>query len=329
LVVDVPPTGRAFLRLKEPAMVPPPGDPKASNDWDVAFEGWDVFTNGGASGGGVGGAVGPFDGVTYAEADAEKTPFVEKDKVAGPFANWFQYEQAPAHALWSRYHVFAVKDATRTWKVQVLSYYGQRDGAVVPGLYRIRYAELTPGGAGPTQEIVNLDGTGGGSHGGGAEDSECVHLGSGQRLFLSQTAAKQSKDWHLCVRRSNIQVNGEEGGPGGVTAVDLDTAKTPFEKLAELKARTADTERARFEAVQGADAAGRTFRGDRVMSFFGEVWYASPGAEGPAARKPAPGTWFVGSATGQEKYLIRFLAFDGATSAGPGRIRLGIKALKG
>ena len=52
LRVPVPDSGRVYVKLAPPSIVTPAGDPKASREWDLAFEGFDVFTNSGVSGGG-------------------------------------------------------------------------------------------------------------------------------------------------------------------------------------------------------------------------------------------------------------------------------------
>ena len=50
LEVDVPASGRVFLRLATPEIVVPADDGAASTDWDLALSGYDVFTNSGLSG---------------------------------------------------------------------------------------------------------------------------------------------------------------------------------------------------------------------------------------------------------------------------------------
>src|SRR5262245_17439821 len=53
--VPVPDSGRVFVDLDKPALV------KEIDNWDLAFEGPDVYTNGGDSGIGKGAAFGPVD----------------------------------------------------------------------------------------------------------------------------------------------------------------------------------------------------------------------------------------------------------------------------
>ncbi|MCK6589035.1 MAG: HmuY family protein [Polyangiaceae bacterium] len=146
LEIDVPSTGRVFVELTTPAVVEVPGDPLTSTAWDMAFEGYDVFTNSGVSGPGESGALGPYAPAIFDSGIDPGAPILTRDAIGGPFHLWYGYDYTnPAHVLYSRFHVFGVKDGDRLWKVQVLSYYGEVEGAPVSALYRIRYAELMPG----------------------------------------------------------------------------------------------------------------------------------------------------------------------------------------
>ncbi|HLM71947.1 MAG TPA: HmuY family protein, partial [Polyangiaceae bacterium] len=60
LELDVPSSGRAFVELTTPAVVAVDGDGSTSSAWDMAFEGYSVFTNSGLSGPGEAGALGPY-----------------------------------------------------------------------------------------------------------------------------------------------------------------------------------------------------------------------------------------------------------------------------
>src|SRR5262245_48704882 len=62
LAVKVPASGRAYVKLDHLSVVTP-ADPATSVDWDLAFEGTDVFTNSGPSGPGEGGGFGPLSGI--------------------------------------------------------------------------------------------------------------------------------------------------------------------------------------------------------------------------------------------------------------------------
>src|SRR5690606_18377718 len=68
LAVEIPESGRVFVDLDGPEVVDVP-DPEASFVWDLAIEGYEVFTSGGASGPGDGGAFGPLDLETFAAGE--------------------------------------------------------------------------------------------------------------------------------------------------------------------------------------------------------------------------------------------------------------------
>jgi hypothetical protein len=321
LRVPVPESGRVFVNLRDAHVVAPPDDPHGSVAWDIAFEGLDVFTNGGVSGGGRAGAFGPLDASMLLLDEAPSVPFMSADRSGGAFVDWYAYEGAPAHALWSRYHVVAVKDGTRLWKVQVLTYYGDRDGAPVSGLYKVRYAELFDAGPGPTRELVSLDGTAGGPKAIAESPSECLDLASGERMMLTPEAARRSHAWHLCFRRQAVVVNGEAGGPRGVGAVDLDAPLAATETVDAVKARTAESARPAFDAVTRTACDGKSFRGDRIVSAFGDAWIDR--SRSPIA--PAPGAWLVADASGTQTYLVAFAALEGATKSSPGTVVMRIK----
>lgn len=320
----VPATGRGYLNLASKSVVQVDGDPKASRAWDLAFDGIDIYTNSGVSGGGAAASFGPLDVGTFASDVMPAIPYLATDKSGGAFLDWYTYEGAPTHALWSRYHVFGVKDGSRLWKVQILTYYGERDGAPVSGLYKLRYAELTPSGVGDIKEISNIDGTAGGSGAPANSPSECLDLGTGKLVALSPDTARTSYDWHLCFRRQTIGINGDQGGPRGVGAVDLMADAIASEEVAEIRKRTADSERGTFDAVTAASFHGKTFRGDRIISGFGEGWLEA----GTSVLRPKPGTWIAVDAAGATKYFLAFERFEQATATSPGTIFAHIKALK-
>lgn len=318
LTFTVPDVGRVHVALDPPTVV------DAAAAWDLAFEGYDVFTNGGASGSGAGAAFGPLEPVVFLGEQPPAVPFLTSDRTGGAFLGWYAYSGAPAHALYSRFHVVGVRDGDRLFKVQVLGYYGQRDGAAIAALYSLRYAELGAGGVGPVQELTLLDGTAGGPAGAPTTPNECLDLITGARTMKTPDESRASSDWHLCFRRDAISVNGERGGPRGVGAVDLDAEATKDETLAEVQARTADSERARFDAVTAASFEGKTFRGDRIVSVFGDTWIDRTGSP----PKPAYAAWLVQTSGGTKKVLVGFARFENATAAAPGTVVLRAKPLR-
>src|SRR5690606_32622944 len=125
---------------------------------------------------------------------------------------------------------------------------------------------------GETVTLTQIDGTASGAGGYDVAPADCLDLASGKLIPLTPEQASASSDWHLCFRRDAITVNGELGGPGNVGAVNLDAASLKSETPDQIKARTADTELARFEAVDAATFASANFRGDRIVSAFDGGW---------------------------------------------------------
>lgn len=311
LKIPVGETGRTYIKLSPPSIA-------TEADWDLAFEGFDVFTNSGASGTGKAAAFGPLDAVTFLGDTSPQVPFLTEDKTGGAFLDWYSYE-GESHALWSRYHVYGVRDGERTFKVQVLGYYGQRDGAAISALYKVRYAEI---GGGAAEQTIDLDGTAGGTAAPDSSPSECLDLGTGARTMLTPDAARASSAWHLCFRRSSISVNGELGGPRNVGAVDLEADKVASETVDAVKIRTADATKSAFDAANAASFDGKTFRGDRIVSAFGENWRKS-------ATEPTNAAWLVQSAGGTQKFLLGFTSFESPTAKSPGTVVARIKPVKG
>ena len=323
LKVVVPESGRVYVKLASPPAVVTPADPKTDKGWDLAFEGLDVFTNSGPSGRGLATAFGPLDPVIFLEDVAPKVPFLAADTTGGAFIRWYAYSGPPDHALYTRYHVYGIQDGAKQYKVQVLQYEGVRDGAPVKGLYRLRWAEVTAAGSGLVTDIADFDGSAGGPQGPADAKSACIDLGTGARMMLTPVEARVSSAWHICVRRENISVNGEVGGPRGVGAVDLDAAKTPTEVLGDVVNKTPASEQAHFDTTDAKALAGQTFRGDRVVSAFGTLWLER-GASPPA---PAKNGWVVYGADSTSKYLVGFSRFEGATAKTPGTIVMRIKSV--
>jgi hypothetical protein len=321
LKVPVPASGRVFVKLSNPLSVVTPADPKTDKGWDIAFEGLDVFTNSGPSGSGSSVTFGPLDPLVFIEDVGPEVPFLTPDKPGGAFVRWYFYEGPPNHALYSRFHVFGVKDGAKIYRVQILSYYGKRDNAAVSALYKIRYGEV----GGEVKEAIDLDGTAGGTtEGDPSAQSECIDLGTGARMMLTPAAARTSSAWHLCFRRQDIFVNGEAGGPRGVGAVDLHALETAGEDLDDVVPRTPENQLARFQAVTGPSFDGQTFRGDRVVSAFSGLW--TKRGVSPAA--PGENAWLVIGADGKQKHLLGFARFEGATDTNPGTIVMRTKPVQ-
>lgn len=307
-----------FVKLGEPAVVSVT-DPASSTDWDLMFRGYDVFTNGGISGPGLGSAFGPLPASVFAFPDEPvDVPFLIDDRAEGAFLRWYAYDGA-THTIYSRYHVYGVRSRGTLYKLQVLSYYTEVAGAPVGARYRVRVASVDAQGSGPTRELSDLDGTVGGASSDPSAPSGCVTLETGAFELLSPDELAASTDWDLCFRRDSISVNGELGGLGDVTAVDLQ--KGANEPLADVKAMTEAAATARFDAVDEAALTDESldYRGDYATSAFSSKWADL------RAEPPAPVTssgWLVVAADGRSRYLVGFDSFDGATADAPGTIEL-------
>lgn len=321
LVIDVGESGRTFVELGTPSVVA--GGPDAL-DWDLAFEGYEVYTNGGLSGPGSGGALGPYAPDIFETGIDPASPIITRDSTGGAFLRWYAYDyENPAHALYSRFHVFGVKDGARIFKVQILSYYGEQNGAPVSAAYKLRYAEFVNGAAQPTVELSNIDGTAGGPAGSESSPSGCLDFDTKSIAQLTPDEAAVSSAWHLCFRREIIRVNGELGGPRGVTAADTNGAKTPFEDVSDVSQKTAESELSVFEAAALSDLSDPAlkYRGDRVVSIFSDQWYSA------AANPPEPiaASWVVVTAAGQKRYIVSFARFEGAGGKTPNQIVMRVK----
>lgn len=305
----------------------------ASTDaWDIEMVGSDVFTNGGVSGPGASRAFGPLDPSDFESGDVpSNVPFLTEDYTGGPFAQWFAYDNAN-HVLYGRYHVFGVKrhpdaGADELYKIQVLGFYGEMAGAPVAAIYSLRYAPVTETGIGPVVGLDNIDATAGGSNGPPDAKSACLRLATGTVAMLTPTDAAKSTDWDICFRRAEITVNGGDVAIGGVSAVDLMDAETASETFDQVKLRTADSEKAAFDAV---DFAALTkpelvYRGDGKRSAFTDRWLV-PGAN-PLAPKDVG--WLVAGSDGETPFLLRFDGFTGATATSVGTVHLRVKTAKG
>jgi hypothetical protein len=321
LDVPVPDGKRVYVKLTAPPAIINVTTPTTDTTWDIAFEGTDLYTNSGPSGGGAAQAFGPLDAIAFIDDTAPDVPFLTSDQTGGAFIRWWFYSGPPDHALFSRFHTYGVKDGNTLYKVQVETYYGKRDNASVSALYKIRYTQI---GQPASKEVVDLDGTAGGPSATGDLPVDCLDLGTGVRTQLTAAQSRTSSAWHLCFRRENISVNGEIGGPRGITAIDFDAAKTATEQLADVETRTVDTQQAAYDAINDQSFVGQTLRGDRVVSAFTGLWITN--GSNPVA--PSQMAWLVVGGDGKSRYLLGFSRFDGATATNVGTAVMRVKAVK-
>lgn len=292
---------------------------RQSTEWDLAFRGWDIFTNGGASGGGKGAAFGPLP-FTYflAAVEPADVPFLVEDQAAGAFRDWYFYD-GQWHSLYSRFHAYGVRSGERLFKVQLLGYYGDVQGAPISALFRLRYAEVTPQGAGQIVEISKLDATAGGLGGDDQAGSGSLILGTGEQQQLTPSQAAESSLWDLRFRRDSVSVNGGLGGPGRVTAVDLDAAATESETLEEIKTRTPENQASDFAALDydALTSPNHKYRGDRIVSALTEAW-ADLSIDPPQLVNDA--SWLVAGADGKSRFLVGFTGLKHSTTESPGTV---------
>jgi hypothetical protein len=322
VTIDVAVTSeRTYVDLEVPAIVDEAGD------WELAFSGKDVFTNGGVSGMRQGSAFGPLDAETFAEDRVPAdVPFMIDDFFGGPFLDWWMYEPSE-HVIYSRFHVFGVRRGSEYHKVQLISFYGESQGAPVAALYRFRTARVTSAGSDPTQIYDEFDGTAGGPDPNPDQPSGCLVLATGQRIELTPAEAAASTEWDLCFRRDSVAVNGGTGGPGGVMAVDLHQAESPSETLEEVMARTEQTELGRFDSVDLAAVSNPAldYRGDGINSAFTGFWIEA----GSSPLRPSSYAFLVAGADGITPYMVRFEAFTGATADAVGTVTMRVKKIGG
>lgn len=324
LEIDVPADGRVFVDLAGPSVVEVPSDGADSTVWDLAFSKWDVFTNSGPSGSGAGKAFGPLEILGYFADTPPEVPFLIEDRTGGAFLDWYDYDGA-FHALYSRFHVYGVKRDDRLWKVQILGYYGEVEGAPISAIYSIRYAEVTSTGIEEAVVVENIDGTAGGPSGSEDAPSTCLDLATGALSQKTPSNARVEADWDLCFRRTIVSVNGELGGPGSVGAVDLDVEKSAAETLAETQAKTAESMLPAFDAIDSVALAdpALVYRGDRIVSAFSDVWVSQ--AEPPTFGN---GCWRVVGGDGSDEHVLVFTGIDGYGPASAGKVTLRVRSFQ-
>ena len=326
LQLSVGPDGRTFVELSTPSVLSDvEGTGRESIAWDLALQGRDVFTNGGISGPGNSSAFGPLSSPTYLSDTAPDVPLMLKDRAGGALIDWYKYAGS-THELFSRYHVYGIQDGSRFYKLQILGYYGERLGAPVAALYRVRYAEVTAEGVGQTHDVVDIDGTAGGSKDDDKQPSGCLDLDSEQVTPLTPAEAEASAGWQLCFRREAIAVSGGLSGPRDMKATDLQAADTSDETEMQIMARTSESEQQLFDDVDYARLTdpALAYRSDGVVTAFAQRWL-DPGSD-PLALSDS--VWLVIGADGASKYLMEFSDLSGDPAAMPATLRLHAKRVK-
>lgn len=324
--IEILPDARTYVALEGPKQVGiNPSSEQTSLGWDLAWQGRDIFINGGISGIGNCSAFGPLSAPTYKSDTAPDVPILLTDRPGGAFLDWYDYV-GQLHQLFSRYHVYGLIDGERRYKVQVLSYYTDLASAAEPAMYRVRYAEVTAKGVLDPHDVTGIDATAGGNKDDDLQPSACLALDTEEVTSLTPSAASSSSDWQLCFRRDEITINGGLSGPRGMQAVDLQAAATATETDADVQARSADTEQKLFDDIDYAALTDPAleYRADSVVTAFGHRWLA-PDSD-PLAVDPS--VWLVIGANGASKYLVRFSDLQGDPAEGPAKLRVETKSVK-
>ena len=323
--LTVGPDSRTFVELGTPSVLLLDGNGESSIAWDLAFQGRDIFTNGGISGPGNSSAFGPLSAPTYLTDTAPDVPLMLKDRAGGALIDWYDYV-GTTHQLFSRYHVYGLRDGAHLYKLQVLGYYGEQLGAPVSALYHVRYAEVTDAGIGQVHDVADIDATAGGSKDDDKQPSACLELATEAVTALTPAEAVKSDAWQLCFRRESISVNGGLSGPRGIEAVDLQGADTANELEADIQKRTAASEKRLFDGVDFATLSDATlaYRADGVVTAFGQRWL-EPGTD---PLQLSASVWLVIGADGASKYLLRFSELSGEPASEQATLRLEAKSVR-
>jgi hypothetical protein len=129
-------------------------DPENRLDWDIRFFHYAVDLNSAVFGTGQTSAIqvyeipghhDPSDSTdfdAYASAETQPQAYFQ-DELASTFGNpdhWYGYTET-GNIIWSYKHIYAVKVGAKTYKVEIISYYGP-GGTGDSGKYTIHWAEL-------------------------------------------------------------------------------------------------------------------------------------------------------------------------------------------
>jgi hypothetical protein len=123
--VSVPATGQVQFDLNTGT--------QTSVNWDIAFEGYNIRVNGGASGSGQAGAI-PAGMSFSAITDPSEAPSTvyKADAFGGVFdaKAWYRYNiTGTDHQIWPTFDVYLIKRGTEVYKVQLTNYYSTNGDA--------------------------------------------------------------------------------------------------------------------------------------------------------------------------------------------------------
>jgi hypothetical protein len=314
----VGPERDTFISLASRTVIEP-GE-RDSLHWDLVFSGYYVQSNSGPSGPGEGAVFGPAQDLDLLFDVPPDVPF-RADTAAGVLTGWFAYGNGQ---VYSRGHVYGIRDRGRLWKLQFISYYQEGGSERMPALYTLRYQAVDEGGVGELVELGAVDATAMGLGSGLESKAACIDLQGQKVQLLDDAQARADEAWQLCLRRTQAYLNGGYSGPGVVQAVDLDAASE--ESLEALARLSPESMLERFDAVDFRalnDAALSYHSDDAVRSAFGSAWVDNPGAD--AVLRPNV-AWLVRGADAVRHYGVLFTKLEGATVRAPGTVELRVKA---
>lgn len=146
-----------------------------------------------------------------------------------------------------------------------------------------------------------------------------LNLASGEVLNLTAAQAAESEDWHLALRRYNIQLNGGASGPGAVVGVVGDDQADFYDDSGEPVANvflnaTPDSE---LEHLKDTFTAPARWSQDSVVSGLGEAWYNYDHSNGNMSANSDNG-YLLRSGEGDSYARLRATEFTFPTRTGQG-----------
>ena len=127
-----------------------PADPANSMEWDLHFSGYVIRVNGGISGPGMAGAFPAYQtGQAFDEITRAMGFGYFADRAGSAFSSetgeWYSYDST-THLLSTRNHVYVIDTGEGLYKMQLLNYYQEVEGAPVSGFITFRWQPLPAGG---------------------------------------------------------------------------------------------------------------------------------------------------------------------------------------
>jgi hypothetical protein len=138
-------TGAGYFDFSSGTAVTP-ADPSTSLEWDIRFQNFELAQNSGPSGSGECAA---FYAFTEIADPTDIEAFVQQPAGAPLFpdipgsvmTDWYDYN-GQTHQLSSKNRIYLLQSGERLYKVKILTYYGNRGGVPVSGVYTLHWNEL-------------------------------------------------------------------------------------------------------------------------------------------------------------------------------------------